>query len=132
MRRRWGYLLAFFVLLGVEVCIGLWVRDDFVRPYVGDMLVTVLLCCLAKGMFPNFAPAIPVFLFAAAVEGLQWLRLTEKLGLEGTVLGIILGSTCDWKDLLCYGLGCLAFALADRCFERNTAHVHGTNKSHLR
>ena len=114
MKKWWGYLAAFTVVLGIEICIGLFVRDDFVRPYVGDMLVTVLLCCMGKVIFPGSAPAIPVFLFAAAVEGLQWLHLTEKLGLEGTVLGILLGSTFDWKDLLCYGLGCLVFALVTR------------------
>ena len=113
MKKRWGYLLAFFTILAVEICIGLFVRDDFVRPYVGDMLVTVLLCCLAKVACPGSRPAAPVFVFAAAVEGFQWLELTEKLGLEGTVLGVILGSTFDWKDLLCYGAGCLAFAVAE-------------------
>ena len=108
--QRAHYWLAFFLLLVTEICIACFVRDNFVRPYVGDILVTVLLCCLCRAIFPRFAPAVPVFLFAAAVEGLQWLDLAEMLGLEGTALGIILGSTFDWKDLLCYGLGCLLFA----------------------
>jgi len=110
MKKRWGYLIAFFVLLAIEICIALFVRDNFVRPYVGDMLVTVLLCCLARAAAPKVSPALPVFLFAAAVEGLQWLGLTEMLGLQDTALGIILGSTFDWRDILCYGLGCLLFA----------------------
>lgn len=113
MKKRISYLLAFLALLVVEICIALFVRDEFVRPYVGDMLVTVLLCCLCRAIFPHFAPALPVFLFAAAVEGLQWFGLTEMLGLKGTAMGIILGSTFDWKDILCYGLGCLLFAGAE-------------------
>lgn len=111
--RRVSYFLAFIAILAIEICIALFVHDDFVRPYVGDVLVTVLLCCLCRAIFPGFAPALPVFLFAAAVEGLQWLGLTELLGLQGTALGIILGSTFDWKDILCYGLGCLLFAAAE-------------------
>lgn len=111
--RRAIYLILFLALLAVEICIALFVRDSFVRPYVGDVLVTVLLCCLCRAVFPGFAPAVPVFLFAAAVEGLQWLGLAERLGLQGTALGIILGSTFDWKDILCYGAGCLLFAGAE-------------------
>ena len=88
-----AYLLAFVLLLVVEVCIALFVHDAFVRPYVGDVLVTALLCCLCRAICPRFAPALPVFLLAAAVEGLQWLGLTEILGLQGTALGIIMGST---------------------------------------
>lgn len=111
--RRISYLIAFVVILAIEVCIALFVHDNFVRPYVGDVLVTVLLCCLCRAIFPRFAPALPVFLFAAAVEGLQWLGLAQMLGLQGTALGIILGATFDWMDLLCYGLGCLLFAGAE-------------------
>ena len=113
MTKRKHYLLAFFLLLLVEVCIALFVHDHFVRPYVGDVLVTVLLCCLCRAVFPRLAPALPVFLFASAVESLQALHLTEMLGLEDTALGIILGATFDWKDILCYGLGCLLFAGAE-------------------
>ena len=118
MKKRWGYLLAFFVLLAVEICIALFVRDSFVRPYVGDLLVTVLLCCLCRAGLPKVSPAVRVFLFSAAVEGLQWLRITEKLGLRGTVLGVILGSTFDWADLLCYGAGCAVFAGAEWLLRR--------------
>lgn len=120
--RRLPYLILFLVLLAVEICIALFVRDQFVRPYVGDLLVTALLCCLARVVVPNFSPAVPVFLFAAAVEGSQWLGLAEMLNLQGTVLGIILGATFDWKDLVCYGLGCLLFAMAERLCRKWIEH----------
>ena len=110
MKRRMGYFGAFGAILAIEICIGLFVRDNFVRPYVGDMLVTVLLCCGVKAVFPALRPAGPVFLFSAAVEGMQALHLVEKWGLQGTVFGVMLGSTFDWMDLLCYGIGCVAFA----------------------
>lgn len=47
MRRRGPYLLAFLLLLAAETAIGLFVRDRFVRPYLGDVLAAALLCCLA-------------------------------------------------------------------------------------
>ncbi|HIB66328.1 MAG TPA: DUF2809 domain-containing protein, partial [Phycisphaerales bacterium] len=39
------YLVLTLLLLAVEVYIGLYVRDSFIRPFVGDMLVVVLLYC---------------------------------------------------------------------------------------
>ena len=118
MKQRLGYLAAFFLVLLLEIFIGVFIQDNFIRPYVGDMLVTMLLCCLCRVILPRLSPAIPVFLFSAVVEGLQWLGVTEKLGLQGTVMGIILGSTFDWKDLFCYALGCIAFAVTDRLLNK--------------
>ena len=48
------------------------------------------------------------FLFAVCVEVLQYFRLAELLGLQGNAVArIILGSVFDWKDIACYGAGCL-------------------------
>lgn len=112
-KQRIIYLIIFVLLLVVEICIGAFVHDDFIRPYVGDMLVTVLLCCLCRIVFPRLSPAIPVFIFALLAEGLQGAGLVEKLGLEGTIFAILLGATFDWKDIMCYALGCVAFAVAE-------------------
>ena len=114
MKKRLWYLGVFGLILAIEVCIALFVHDDFIRPYVGDVLVTVLLCCLGRTVFPRLHPALPVFGISLAAETWQWLGLTSRLGLSGTALGIILGSTADWRDLLCYGLGCLLFTAAER------------------
>ena len=121
MKKRWVYLGWFLGLLAVEYLIGAFARDDFVRPYVGDLLVTVLLCCLVRVFFPEGSRLLPVwvFLFAAGVECSQLLELPKRLGLEGTVLAVALGATFDWKDLLCYLAGCGLFALAERVRKRN-------------
>ena len=111
--RRFPYWLSFFTVLVAEVCIALFVHDDFIRPYVGDVLVTVLLCCLSRGVFLRLHPALPVFGIALAAELWQWLGLTKSLGLDGTLLGVILGATADWKDIVCYGIGCLLFTGAE-------------------
>ena len=110
MRRRLPYIVAFFVLLVIEIMIGLYVRDAFIRPYGGDILVTALLCCLARAIYPKLSPAVPVFIFACAVEFTQWLELAKLLGVEGTLIGVIIGSSFSWIDIICYGGGCLAFA----------------------
>ena len=42
MKRRGIYAIAFVLLLVTEVLIALFVRDRFIRPYGGDILVTVI------------------------------------------------------------------------------------------
>lgn len=115
MKKRTGYILSFLALLLIECLIGAFMRDSFIRPYVGDMLVTVLLCCLVRCFRPEGSRWLPlwVFAFSAAVEVLQLLALPARLGLENTVLAIALGSTFDWKDILCYLIGCALFAAAE-------------------
>lgn len=114
-QRRW-YLLCAAALLLTEILIGAFC-GGFVRIYLGDVLVTVLLCCLFRCVFPKGMPWMPagVFLFSVAVECFQSIHIPA---LEGTVLQVILGSTFDGKDLICYGIGCLCFWLVERYAKR--------------
>ena len=112
-KRRLPYIIASVVLLSVEIVIGLFVHDTFVRPYIGDVLVTVLLCCLGRIVFLywRFLP-LAVLIFSVSVELLQLAELDELLGIQGSVFGIIIGSTFDIADIICYTVGCvLVFAV---------------------
>ena len=116
-KRRLMYVLMLIVLLGVEVGIALFVHDDFVRPYIGDVLVTVLLCCLCRVALPEGVPALPlcVFVFAALVEAAQYVDIVKLLGWENNAfLSTIIGRTFSWADILCYGVGCLVFWMIER------------------
>ena len=115
--RRIVYLLIFCGLLAVEVCIALFVNDAFIRPYVGDMLVTLLLCCLFRVIVPNKVRLLPlyVFIFAACVEVSQYFDLVALLGLaDNRILSIALGRTFSCIDIVCYAVGCGATFLLDR------------------
>ena len=106
------YVLMFVILLSMEICIALFVRDDFVRPYIGDVLVTVLLCCLCRVVMPKGVPALPiyVFVFAALVEAAQYVDVVKWLGWENNaILSLLIGRTFSWADILCYGVGCIGF-----------------------
>lgn len=112
MARRF-YCAAFALLLAAEAGIACFVHDAFVRPYLGDVLVIVLLYCLGRGVLGLrgrwLVPAATAL--GAAAECLQYFRLADRLGLaEGSVLRIALGSTFDWADLLCYLAGGLLLA----------------------
>jgi len=115
LKKRLPYLLAFIPLLLLEIIIAVFVHDRFIRPYVGDVLVTVLLCCLGRVIHPEKPRwlAVWVLLFSFAVEGLQGLNIAGKLGLTGTWLGILIGSTFDLADMVCYAVGCLLFFFAE-------------------
>ena len=47
MKKRIFYIISFLVIFCIEVLIALYVRDRFIRPYVGDMLVVVLVYSFA-------------------------------------------------------------------------------------
>ena len=113
--KRVIYVAIFCSLLAVEVCIALFVHDAFVRPYVGDMLVTLLLCCMCRVILPDKIRLLPVFvfLFAACVEIAQYFDVVALMGLtDNRLLSIALGRTFSWMDLVCYAIGCVvAFGL---------------------
>jgi len=116
MKTRIFYAIAALVLLGAEACIALFVHDNFVRPYLGDVLAVVLVHCAVRVILPGKPRLLPVyvFLFACAIEAAQYVRLLDLLGLGHVpLLRVIIGGTFDWRDILCYAVGCAAAALAE-------------------
>ncbi len=119
---RAGYALCFAGVLLLEVLIALFVRDNFIRPYGGDVLVTVLICCFVRILLPAGVRLLPVwvFLFAAAVEVGQAFDFVSLMGLgDIAFFRILLGSTFSWADLLCYAAGCLFFFVTERRIRGN-------------
>lgn len=109
-KKRLCYLVATVILLCIEVLIALFVHDAFVRPYLGDVLVVIVLYTFVRSFLPEQCPLLPVliFLFAAGVEGLQFIHIVELLGLEEIAFfRVLIGSAFDWKDIVCYAVGCL-------------------------
>lgn len=102
------YFYSTVLLFLIEVYIAVFIEDRFIRPFVGDVLVVILIYCFVKSFWKvrsNIA-AVSVFIFACAIEGLQYLNLIDKLGLrQDKLLVIIFGSTFDWNDILAYALG---------------------------
>ncbi len=116
-RLRLGYGLAALLLLVAEVLIALFVRDRFIRPYGGDILVTLLICCVVRVILPqNYRLPIAggVLLFAILVEVGQYFGLVYLLGLGHIpFLRILIGTGFSWWDMVCYGVGCIGFVGVD-------------------
>lgn len=113
-QKRIKYLFAFLIFLLIEVLIALFVHDDFIRPYIGDMLVVVVIYCFAKIFLPKAKMWLPVaiFIFAALVEALQYFNIVELLGVEdNTFLSTLIGATFDVKDIICYLVGGVCLCL---------------------
>ena len=109
MRKRLPYLIATLVLLATEVCIGLFVHDGFVRPFIGDVLVVILIYTFIRIFIPEKMRLLPlyVFIFSVIVELLQYLKIVEVLGLQDNAfLSTVIGTSFDIRDILCYFVGC--------------------------
>lgn len=110
MTRRLPYIIATLVLLMTEVVIALFVHDRFIRPYIGDVLVVIVVYSFLRIFIPEGFTFLPlgVFIFASFVELLQLINIVELLGVENNAfLRVLIGSTFDIKDIGCYGAGCL-------------------------
>jgi len=119
MKLNIKYLFAFFILLIVEIIIALFVNDAFVRPYLGDVLVVILMYCFIRGILKpiKFLP-LYLFIFASAVELAQYFRIVSILNLEDNkVISTILGTSYDTKDILCYLAAIVILIIWER-FER--------------
>ena len=112
MKIRGIYAAAACGLLVLEILIALFVRDAFVRPYGGDILVTILLCCLLRAAVPKKIPylSVWVFLFAAAVECAQGLGIASLIPEGWTIIRVVVGSSFSVWDIVCYAVGCLLFS----------------------
>ena len=121
MKKRILYAVASLFLLLIEVIIALYVHADFIRPYVGDMLVVIVIYTFIRIIVPEKCKIIPllIFIFAAGVELLQLVNIVEILGVEDNkFLKILIGSVYDIKDIVCYAVGCVILCMYEWIRER--------------
>lgn len=115
-KQRITYAICFLVLFLTEVYIALYVHDDFVRPYIGDVFVTALICCFCRIFFPKGIRLLPVYvlIFAMLVETAQYFNVITLLGIQDNALACtIIGTSFSHIDLVCYAVGCLLFWSAE-------------------
>ncbi len=127
-RHRRFYFIASIVLFAIEVLIALFVHDQFVRPYVGDYLVVILLYCCVRSFFswPVTHVAIACLLFSYLIEMLQYFQLVELLHLQQYRWArVIIGTYFTWTDMVAYTLGIGTVLLAERLLG-SRLHPQGT------
>ncbi len=108
-------ILAVLVLLAEVAIATVFRRVTWMRAYLGDVLVVVLLYFSVLAVVEvkrKDVLAGGLFVFAVAVEILQFFKLADSLGLApGSLPHILLGNTFSWLDIVCYGLGCLLIVM---------------------
>lgn len=114
---RLRYFIWAVVLFIIEVIIALYVRDRFVRPYLGDFLVVILLYCAIKTVVnrSNMQIGIAVLLFAYCIEAMQYFHFVDRIGLADNKLArIVIGYGFEWWDMLAYTLGVIFILIIDK------------------
>lgn len=108
------FLISIFIFL-IEVLIATKLKDIFfVRAYLGDVIVVMLLYTLIKSFFRvnNDKLILGILIFSCLLEFAQYFNIAEKLGFrKGSLMYIIIGNSFSWIDILCYGVGCLLLYL---------------------
>jgi hypothetical protein len=108
MRFRPYYFCWSILLLIVELYIAIYVDDAFIRPYVGDVLVVILIYAIVRAFFKFsiLTTAMGVLIFAFGVEMLQYFKIVKILGLESSAFArTVIGTTFVWEDLVAYSVG---------------------------
>lgn len=109
------YLLISIFIFLIEVLIATKLKDIFfVRAYLGDVIVVILLYTLVKSFFRvnNEKLIWGILIFSCVVEVAQYFNIAEKLGFrEGSLMYIVIGNSFSWIDILCYAVGCLLLYL---------------------
>ena len=115
------YFIATIILFLIEVGIAVYIKDDFIRPYLGDFLVVILLYTALKSVsnLSVTTAALIVLCFSFLIEFLQYLNLVTFLGLQNSKIATtILGSSFSWYDMLAYTLG-IGFVILIEKFSKN-------------
>ena len=111
------FLWITITLLLVEVVIGVFVRDTFIRPFVGDVLSVCVIYAFVRIFYSgkSYLLGIAVLCFSFSIEFAQYMKLASILGFESGSIGyVMLGATFDPLDLLAYSIGIVGCLIIDR------------------
>lgn len=115
--KRSYYITAFILLFSIEFAIATWSKGGFIRGYLGDLLVVILvyagLMMISKLHVKRGILATAII--ALTIELLQLINLTQYFeGNAKKVAILVLGSHFSWLDLFMYALGILVIWLLER------------------
>lgn len=114
------YFVLTILLFWIEILIALFAHDEIIRPYIGDLLVVILIYCFAFLNTPVVTTAIAVLLFAYLVETLQFFNIIGLLGLQHSgIARIIIGTSFEWIDILVYTAGITIVLFIEKLISRN-------------
>lgn len=125
---NYTYFLATVFIFLTEVLIATKLKDFFfVRAYLGDVIVVMLIYTFIKIFFrieDNKKLILGILIFSFLVEFAQYFNIAEKLGFrKGSLMYIVIGNSFSWIDILCYFVGCLLLFVFVK-FQTNPQKTH--------
>lgn len=108
MKLNYKYLIIFIIIFLIEIFIAVFINDTVIRPFVGDVLVIILIYTFIRIFTKKYIKYLPIyiFLFACLIEIGQYFNLLNILHLANFKLAqIVIGTTFDIKDIICYFIG---------------------------
>ena len=102
------YFRLALLLFVIEVLMALFLHDDFIRPYFGDVLVVILIYCTIKSFIKASVLSVAIFtlLFSFTIETMQYFKIVKLLGMQHSKLAnTVIGNSFSWIDILAYTLG---------------------------
>lgn len=121
-----SFLIAVVIFI-IEVLIALYITDNFIRPYVGDVLVVILIYYFVKafvniGIWPL---AIATLLFSYLIETLQYFQFVKLIGLGNNKLAnIVIGNYFAWEDIMAYTIGITIVVFIETYFIKRKTTIH--------
>ena len=119
--RRLVFGILTILLFGIEVLIGLYAHG-WVRSYLGDVLVVILLYTIVRTIVPKkgrwFVIPTAILIFAFIVEFLQLWGFCDRFGITNELLRIIIGTGFSWVDIACYCIGIIPCYVSEYLLNR--------------
>jgi hypothetical protein len=119
------YFGAFIIFLALVIFIAAFVTNAFIRFHLGDVIIVILIYCFIKSFVRNEIKLLwlYIFIFATLVEIGQFFNLVDLLGLsENRLARIIIGTTFDIWDIVCYFVGCAAIWIFETILRKRDGH----------
>ena len=113
------YFVAALSLLGIEILIAKFAHDQIIRPYMGDLLVVILIYCCIRSFWntPYLSTALGVLAFSFTLETLQYFHIVNWLGLGNSNFArTVIGTSFEWGDLVAYIAGIVLVIYLENAF----------------
>ena len=117
MKKRLIFGMLSLILLGIEILIGLF-ATGWVRSYLGDVLVVILLYTIIRTISPDkpskwFVLPTAILIFSFIVEFLQLWGFCDRFNITNKLLRIIIGTGFSVVDLVSYAVGIILCFIVD-------------------
>ncbi len=113
-KKYFGFAILLFI---IEVLIALYINDNIIRPYFGDILVVILMYCFIKSFLKLAVLKAVSFVlaFSFMVEILQYFKFVELIGLgHSAIARTVMGTTFVWMDFVAYTIGLAIVLLVEK------------------